>query len=57
MGRADYIRHYDAMLRYYMHIPNPEDLDDVKWAMAVKELEWIRAQEENEAKKGQIRGR
>lgn len=45
------------MLRYYMHIPNPESLDDESWAMAIQELNWIRAEEEKEAKKMQKRGR
>lgn len=34
-----------------MHIAEPEELDDERWAMAIKELDWIIAQEEREAKK------
>ena len=34
-----------AQLRYYMHIADPDSLDDTEWAMRVKELEWIRKEE------------
>lgn len=34
-----------------MHIPDPMSLDDREWAMAIQEMEWIRAQEEKEARK------
>jgi len=42
---TDYIRIVDAELRYYLHIPNPEELSDTEWAMRLKELEWIRTKE------------
>lgn len=45
MGETDYIRMVDAQLRYYMHIPNPEELTDTEWAQRLKELEWVRRQE------------
>ncbi|EFS97087.1 hypothetical protein VJJ50_00370 [Capnocytophaga ochracea] len=35
----------NASLRYYMHIANPDALNDTEWAMRVKELEWIRQKE------------
>jgi hypothetical protein len=35
----------NAQLRYYLHIPDPDSLNDEEWAMRLKELEWIREQE------------
>lgn len=34
-----------------MHIPDPDSLTDIEWAMRVKELEYIRTQEAQEAEK------
>lgn len=39
------MRKSHAQLRYYFHIPDPEDLSDEEWAMRVRELEWIRREE------------
>lgn len=35
----------NAQLRYYMHVPDPDSLDDTEWAMIVKEMEWVRNEE------------
>ena len=39
------LRIVNAQLRYYMHIPDPDSLTDIEWAMRVKELEYLRQQE------------
>ena len=51
MTNGDRIRMVNAQLRYYMHVSDPDSLDDAEWAMLVKELEWIRKEE---AKKNRI---
>ena len=48
MADGDGIRQTDAQLRYYMHIARPEDLTDEEWAMRVRELEWVRKEEEKD---------
>ena len=47
MTNGDGIRMVNAQLRYYMHVSDPDSLDDAEWAMLVKELEWIRNQLRN----------
>lgn len=39
------IRQVDAQLRYYLHIPQPENLTDHEWAQRFHDLVWIREQE------------
>ncbi|GAA5096924.1 hypothetical protein GCM10023210_31320 [Chryseobacterium ginsengisoli] len=39
------IRIYNALLTYYMHIPNPDSLSDEDWAERLQDLEFIRQQE------------
>lgn len=39
----------DAQLRYFFHI-DPDELDDITWAMRVKELEYIRKKEADRGK-------
>lgn len=41
----EYVRVMTAQLRYYMHISDPDNLNDEEWAMRVKELEYIRSME------------
>jgi hypothetical protein len=41
----DWLRISNAMLRYYLHIPDPDSLSDEDWAMRYKELEFIRLKE------------
>ena len=38
-----------------MHIPDPDSLTDIEWAMRVKELEYIRTQEALQAEKAASR--
>lgn len=45
LTRGEAIRKADAQLRYYLHIAEPESLDDNEWAMRIRELEWIRNEE------------
>jgi hypothetical protein len=45
------VRVANAELRYYLHIPDPDSLDDKEWAMRIKELEWIRQKEAKGNKK------
>lgn len=44
MHPSDWIRKVNAQLRYYFHL-NPDELTDEEWAMAWKELEWVRSEE------------
>jgi hypothetical protein len=44
----DWLRISNAMLMYYLHIPNPDSLSDEAWAMRLKELEYIRRKEAGE---------
>ena len=37
-------------LRYYLHVEDPESLDDQEWAMRVRDLEWIREDEKKRQK-------
>jgi hypothetical protein len=40
----------NAQLRYYMHISDPDSLSDEEWAMALRDLEWIRRTEAGDNK-------
>ncbi|MGI6341367.1 MAG: hypothetical protein ACOXZ9_10740 [Bacteroidales bacterium] len=44
MQQHEWIRVYDALLRYYMHL-NPDSLSDTEWAMRIQELTHIRKEE------------
>ena len=48
---SDSLRIANAMLRYYLHIADPDALSDQEWAARLRELEYIRA-EEAKANKG-----
>lgn len=50
MTERQSIRIVDAMLRYYMHISDPEALSDEEWAMRMAELQWIREAEAKQYK-------
>jgi hypothetical protein len=45
------VRIANAELRYYMHIADPDSLNNEEWCMRVKELEWIRKREAEANKK------
>ncbi|MDR1120038.1 MAG: hypothetical protein LBM08_03895 [Dysgonamonadaceae bacterium] len=45
------VRISNAQLRYYMHIPDPDSLEDEQWAMRIRELEYIRREEAKTWKK------
>jgi len=36
---------FDALLKYYMHIPAPQDLSDEDWAEEIQNLHFIRKTE------------
>jgi hypothetical protein len=39
----------DALLNYYMHIPEPERLPDDEWEEKLRLLHWIRKKEREES--------
>jgi len=39
------VRISNAQLRYYMHISDPDSLNDEEWAARLQELKWIREKE------------
>jgi len=39
------VRIANAQLSYFMHIPDPDSLDDETWAMRLTELAYIRKKE------------
>lgn len=41
----DWLAIQNAMLRYYLHIADPDSLSNEEWAAQVKLLEWIRRKE------------
>lgn len=45
VGEGETIRKVNAQLRYYMHIADPDNLNDTEWAMRFAELVWIRKEE------------
>lgn len=45
MQPGDAIRQINALLRYYLHIENPDAMSDEAWAMAYNELVWVRNEE------------
>jgi len=50
ISAGEYIRKADVQLRYYLHVEDPESLDDQEWAMRVRDLEWIREDEKKRQK-------
>jgi hypothetical protein len=53
VDRHDFWRIANAMLRYYMHIADPDSLSDEEWCARYKELEWIRKEEAEVSREGQ----
>lgn len=43
--KAQWLRIYNAQLRYYLHIADPDSLSDEEWAKRYNELVWIRNKE------------